>query len=251
MKDTTKRFSDRVENYKKFRPSYPAEMVEYIRKDFFADPEITASDIGSGTGKMTELILPFCKTVYAVEPNPEMRAEADKKLSVYANYVSVNGTAENTTLKSASVDCITVAQAVHWFNLELSKIEFKRILRNNGPVIIIANKRVFTTDFLKEYERLIREGIPEYSEVNHYRITENVMNTFYEKNYKQDVFPNTQVFDWESLVGRFRSSSYTPKEDTSDYAELENKLRKIFDKYNVNGTVEFEYEAIVQSGQIG
>lgn len=250
MKDNTMRFSDRAENYKKFRPSYPVEMVEYLRKEFFSDSDITAADVGAGTGKLTGLILPFCNKVYAVEPNAEMRAEADKELSGYNNYVSVNAAAENTTLADNSIDYITVAQAIHWFDLEKTKREFQRILKKNGTVLIISNKRIFTSDFHKDYESFLRDGIPEYSEVNHYRITEEIINSFYEKNYKKEVFPNKQVFDWDGLIGRFRSSSYSPKEETTEYNKLEKQLRSIFERYNSNGNVEFEYEAIVQSGQI-
>lgn len=250
MKDNTKRFSDRVENYKKYRPSYPPEMVEYLHKEFFNDSKIIAADVGSGTGKCAELILPFCNKVYAVEPNTEMRSEADNKLSVYNNYVSVHASAENTTLTDNSIDYITVAQAIHWFDLEKTKREFQRILKKNGSVLIISNKRIFTSDFQKDYESFLREGIPEYSDVNHYRITEDIIKNFYENDYRQKVFPNAQTFDWESLTGRFRSSSYTPKEGTAEYKKLEDQLRCIFERYNINGIVEFEYEAIVQSGQI-
>ena len=74
----TERFSDRVENYVRFRPSYQIELVELLAAEVGDADRKTCADIGSGTGILTKLLLPRFKKVFAVEPNPEMRSYAGK-----------------------------------------------------------------------------------------------------------------------------------------------------------------------------
>jgi SAM-dependent methyltransferase len=66
MRDPTKRFSDRAENYAKYRPGYPDEMLKYFRT--LLAPPATVADIGSGTGILTRLLLNGGYELYAVEP---------------------------------------------------------------------------------------------------------------------------------------------------------------------------------------
>jgi len=250
MKDTTKRFSDRVDNYVKYRPSYPVELMSYLQKEFNITQDTTIADIGSGTGKFTELLLPLCKRVYAVEPNKEMRLSAEKKMIGHKRFVSIDGTSENTKIDTNTIDMITVAQAFHWFDLEKTKIEFQRIITQHGNVVIIANKRLFNTDFLAGYEAILQNSITEYSEVNHYRMTSEIVRAFFNSNYVQKIFSYTQSFDLHGLIGRLCSSSYTPKKETEEYKILEEKVTEIFNKYSENGTIDFNYETVVQSGKI-
>jgi len=250
MKDNTKRFSDRVDNYKKYRPSYPKELINYINEHFQTLKLDVIADIGSGTGKFTELLLPICNKVIAIEPNNEMRVSAENNLCKYKNYQSISGTAEDTKLPDNSIDLITVAQAFHWFDLDKTKNEFQRIIRKNGKVLIIANMRIFNTPFLEAYENALNELIFEYKEVNHYRITSDVINNFFTSDYEKKIFSYSQTFDWEGLIGRLCSSSYTPKIDTEEYKKLENRIKEIYEKYSENGTIMFNYESIIQSGKI-
>ncbi len=156
MKDTTKRFSNRVENYIKYRPSYPQKLIDYLIEIVGINKNSTVADIGSGTGIFTKLLVDKVKTIYAVEPNNEMRSAAIKAFGNFSNCFSVNATAENTTLENNSIDFITSAQAFHWFNIPKSKLEFKRILKRDGKLILIWNNRVNNTEFLKVYEEALK-----------------------------------------------------------------------------------------------
>ena len=78
MRDSIERFSDRADNYAKFRPSYPDVMVRFLR-NIVAPPAIVA-DIGSGTGILTRQLLESGYELFAVEPNDLMRAEAERIL---------------------------------------------------------------------------------------------------------------------------------------------------------------------------
>jgi ubiquinone/menaquinone biosynthesis C-methylase UbiE len=248
--DNTERFSNRADTYEKFRPSYTDEAVDYIFGNFGFSKDSVIADVGSGTGIFTEKVLPKCKFVYAVEPNLEMRTVADKRLSSYKSYRSVIGTSEKTTLDDTSQDAITVAQAFHWFNIEKTKREFARILKKDAFVFLIWNNRIADTPFLREYENILLTKVPEYKVVNHNNITEDIIKNFLIRDYSKAVFPNNQIFNLEGVLGRLKSSSYTPDENTKEYGILKELLVKAFNRYSENGVISFNYNTEIYAGKI-
>jgi ubiquinone/menaquinone biosynthesis C-methylase UbiE len=251
-KSPTTRFSNRVENYIKYRPEYPKEMYDFLIKEFHLDHDSTIADIGSGTGIFAEPLLKSGFTVTGVEPNYEMRKAAEEILAGYKNFISVNGTAENTTLTGNSADLITAAQAFHWFDIDKCKEEFIRIRKNvSTPVALIWNERKVSTDFLKEYEELLNKFATDYNNVDHRNIDNEKLALFYgSKNWQMKIFENHQDFDLESLMGRAFSSSYIPLEGEKGYDEIYIGLENIFDKFNKDGIVRFEYDTNLYWGGI-
>jgi SAM-dependent methyltransferase len=248
----TERFSDRVENYVKYRPKYPKEFVDYLYTSIGFSKDAIVADIGSGTGILTALLLDRGCRVVGVEPNKEMRKAAETLLEEYPKFVSMDGTAETTGLASSSVDYIICAQAFHWFDKDACKKEFQKILKPNGKVVLAWNKRkVEETGFSAEYEELVRTYANDYNEVNHNLITEAEFRVFFKNGvYHKAVFSNKQIFDFEGLKGRLLSSSYTPMPGEQNYEPLLAELKKLFDKYEVNGSVAFEYETEVYIGEV-
>src|SRR5688572_27319071 len=139
MLDPTKRFTNRVDNYLKFRPRYPTEIIALLEKDCALTPDSVIADVGSGTGFLSELFLRNGNQVFGVEPNAEMRAAGERLLADYPNFASINATAEATTLPDSSVDFVTAGQAFHWFDREKARVEFQRILKADGWVVIVWN----------------------------------------------------------------------------------------------------------------
>lgn len=242
MSNSTIRFSDRVEDYIKYRPTYPKELVDILKKELNLDFDNIIADIGSGTGISSIPFLDNGNTVYGVEPNKEMRQAAEEVLKEYHNFISIDGTAEDTTLPDKSVDVIFCGQAFHWFDKTKSKKEFERILKDNGHIIFVWNSRSTKSDFQKEYENALLENIDEYKFVNHRNISDTEIQDFFEPKtmsvFKTD---NKQTFDLEGLKGRLKSSSYCPKSGQS-YDRLMAQIESIFDKYKSNNSIEFEYE---------
>ena len=149
MSDSTRRFSSRVDNYVKYRPSYPPEVVELLAAECGLTPGALVADIGAGTGLLAELFLQNGYRVLGVEPNREMRQAGERLLGDYPHFTSIDGTAEVTTLADKSVDIITAGQAFHWFDREKARAEFARILRPGGWVALVWNeRRVDATPFL-------------------------------------------------------------------------------------------------------
>src|SRR5512144_1560718 len=111
MTDPTQRFSGRVTNYVKYRPSYPAAIIDLLRVECGLTPDSLVADIGSGTGLLTELFLRAGNRVLGIEPNREMREAGDRLLQNYPRFSSLDAAAEATTLPDQSVDFITAGQS--------------------------------------------------------------------------------------------------------------------------------------------
>jgi ubiquinone/menaquinone biosynthesis C-methylase UbiE len=249
--NSTTRFSDKVDNYIKYRPHYPKEVIDYLKSQNILSDGSVIADIGSGTGISTEMFLKNGNKVYAVEPNKEMREAAERLLKGYKNFLSVNGTAEDTTLSDSSIDLITAGQAFHWFDIPKAKAEFKRILKNNGYVVLMWNERKLdTTPFLRAYEELLLKYGTDYEKVRHENINTEVLNGFFTHGYSAKSFSNGQVFDFEGIKGRLLSSSYVPGEGDKNYAPMIAGLEDIFSRYNESGKVNFEYDTNIYFGGI-
>lgn len=252
MKAPTERFSDRVENYVKYRPSYPAAVVDSLCAHCGLSACSVVADIGSGTGIFTELLLRTECRVLAVEPNDEMRHAAELRLRSSPGFRSVPGTAENTRLRANSVDIITTAQAFHWFRKEEARTEFRRILKTAGWVALLWNQRKTQTPFQSAYDAMLRQHVPEYDLVNHRKVDiADVVAFLSPGHYRCLAFENCQHFDLDRLKGRMQSSSYTPPPGASGFADLMAGLEAVFQEHAMQGRVVFEYETQLHLGRLG
>jgi len=253
MFDSTKRFSSRVANYVRFRPGYPAAIVELLRREYELADASEVADIGSGTGLLSRDFLDAGLAVTGVEPNREMREAGDALLTGYARFRSVDGTAEASTLGDSSVDLITAAQAFHWFDVDATRREWLRVLRPNGAVALIWNERLVETPFMREVEAITDKfaaaGDPEgkIREAGRGRIG----GLFGSSGFRVDEFPNHQMFDFAGLVGRISSSSYLPMAGEPAHEEMSGELRVVFERWQEDGLVRFLYRTKVFHGRIG
>ncbi len=252
MADPTKRFSDRVADYVRYRPSYPKALIAALVERASLNRDSIVADIGSGTGIFTQLLLPHVGTIYGIEPNAAMRLACEQTLGVTAGFHSIDGTAEATTLPDASVDLITAAQAFHWFNIPPTRDEFVRILKPDGQVALIWNERLTeTTPFLAAYEQLLKTDSIDYDQVNHSRIDQAAIGQFFSPgSYEEITFSNEQRFDYSGLVGRALSSSYVPNRDQPGHSRFFEKLQRIFDQHAQNGAVAFQYITRLYLGKL-
>lgn len=239
-----RRFSRRVANYARHRPGYPPGLLSILEAAIGLTPAFVIADVGAGTGIFSRILLDYGCTVYAVEPNPEMRAAAGAALAAYAGFHNVAGDASNMALPPASVDVVTAAQAFHWFDLEGARREFGRVLRPRGYVVLIYNSwRDVEDPFLVAYDGLVRRFDPERGQrmATPQSDRERLDAFFGPGNYAQAVLPNPHWYDWEMLCGRMLSSSYTPLPDHPDHANLLASLRALFDTHARDGQVRFPY----------
>ena len=250
VQDPTQRFSSRVDNYVRYRPGYPAAVLDLLKKMCGLTPDSMIADIGSGTGIFTRMLLENGNRVFGVEPNTDMRMAAEKLLASFPCFTSVAGTAEATTLADYSVDFISVAQAAHWFDRDRARREFVRILKPRGWTVLLWNeRRTDSTPFLGEYEQLLLTYGTDYQEVRHERTTAEISAFFAPSEFQQRVFHMSQEFDYAGLEGRLLSSSYTPQPSDAKYASMLRELRRIFQAHQAEGRVSLEYDTRVYYGQ--
>ena len=251
MLDPTKRFSNRVENYVKYRPGYPRGVISLLEAECGLTPESVIADLGSGTGFLSELFLKHGNRVFGVEPNCEMRTAGEEMLAKYPKFSSIDATAESTTLVNASVDFITAGQAFHWFDREKARAEFERILKRVGWVVLLWNGfRVETSPLNNAYQQLVLKYGTDYQEVRREVIGCEVESFYSPGDCQCRRFVFQQGFDFEGLKGRLLSSSYAPEPDHPNYEPMLRELRDIFDANQKDGKVVFHYETELYYGRL-
>jgi SAM-dependent methyltransferase len=247
--EATQRFSSRVENYARFRPSYPQEIIGVLKQECGLTQASVVADIAFGTGIFTRFLLENGNRVIGVEPNAEMRRAGEEYLATYPRFTSMAGTAEATTLEDHCLDLITCAQAAHWFDREKALREFQRVLRPGGYLVLIWNdRRIDATAFAHEYEQLLLKYGTDYAEVKR---RDNASDEFFGSIHCQKcVLRNFQDLDYAGLEGRLLSSSYTPQSGHPSYGAMLRELRDLFDAHQTGGRVRMEYDTKLYFGQL-
>ncbi len=250
--NATQRFSNRVENYIRYRPRYPDQTASLLQANCGLTRESTIADVGSGTGILSELFMAHGARVFGVEPNREMREAAERLLGSHSSFTSIAGCAEATTLPAQCVDIVAAGQAFHWFDRDRSRAEFGRILRTGGWVILIWNdRRTESTPFLQGYEHLLHDFATDYAQVDHKRIDETVLRDFYRGPITRETIAYCQHFDFEGLRGRLLSSSYAPEKGDPGHEQMLQALAKLFQEHQEGGRVTFEYDTLIYYGRLG
>jgi SAM-dependent methyltransferase len=243
VKDAKQRFSNRVEDYVRYRPDYPAEVVSFLEASCGLAYGSVVADVGSGTGILSRLFLENGYRVFAVEPNDGMRAAVERLMSDYYGFESVAGSAEATTLADGSVDLVVVGNALHWIEAGAARTEFSRIFKPDGRVAVVwSSPRRSGTPFLVAFERALsrfRTGWTEGGIEDLYRRTEDFLGG--PGGYELACFANAQLLDLAGLEGLVLSYSNVPARGEPN---SETMLRDLAGAFRVNqsgGTVSIEY----------
>lgn len=238
------RFSDRVGDYVKYRPSYPAAVIDIILEGL-APSQLIAADIGAGTGISSRLLAERGVSVIAIEPNAAMRDAAEPHPGVEFR----DETAEVTKLPDASVDRVTCFQAFHWFNPELSLLEFRRILRPSGQLAVVWNNRDQNDELTAEYSKLVRAASNNHPAESRMESVEPLLATPHFINVRKYTFVYRQELDLTAVIGRAMSSSYIPREGVVQQ-QLISGLRELYQRFcDERGFVYMVYRTSVHLAQ--
>lgn len=121
-------FSDHAKYYAKYRPSYPIELFEFLKK---ISPKLDiAYDVGTGNGQAALMLSNYFKKVYASDLSIEQISNSTLKNNI-EYFVSE---AHLSKFNNSSIDLITIATAIHWFDIDNFFKEAKRILVPNGVI---------------------------------------------------------------------------------------------------------------------
>ena len=252
VRDPKARFSDRVEDYVKYRPRYGPEVVAAIEKACGLRADHIIADVGCGTGFSAEPFLQDGNSVLGIEPNQEMREAGKSYLASYPKFKMLEGTAEHTGLPSRSVDFVLAGQAFHWFHREETRAEFARVLRPGGWCVLIWHDRSTDgTPFLRAYEEFLQRYSVDYERVVHRQVANfEVLREFFAPGeVKLITIPAQQRFDFDGLRGRLLSSSYIPREGPKA-EEMLAELPELFSSQQRDGHVVFQYETKMFYGHL-
>lgn len=248
--NATSRFSDRVADYVRYRPGYPGEVTALLHECGGLIPGARVADIGSGTGIFSRLLLDAGAQVFAVEPNAEMREAAEATLGRDGLFHSIAASGEATTLPDHRMDLIVSAQAFHWLDRTQARCEFTRLLKPGGRIALIWNVRQMNaTPFLRDYEELLLNFVPDYARVRHENVDAAALVQFFQNGvFDKHVFAHQQRFDFAGLRGRLMSSSYAPAEGHPLHEPMIRELQRLFETHQQNGSVAFLYDTEVFIG---
>lgn len=249
ISDSTKKFTGKADVYSAARPGYSEKFIDYLYTEIGLSSYSTVADIGSGTGKFSVELLRRGTQLYCVEPNDDMRRVAERDLSIYPNFHSVNGTSECTGLDENSMDFITVAQAFHWFDVDKFKEECRRILKKNGGVILVWNTRS-ECEFTAANRAVFEKYCPEFRGFSSEKRDRAGVECFFDGKFTQVKFVNPHYLNRASFIARSESGSYSLHPDCPNYDEYISALGDLFDKYESDGIIEIPNETVAYIGKI-
>jgi len=239
--------TNKAKSYDIGRPDYPEEFFDYLYNDVGITKDSVIADIGAGTGKITKKFLERGNKVFALEPDKDMMEILKGNLSGFANCNPINNTAEHSGLLPDSVDFIFCGNSYMWFDRNVVIPEFQRIIRNCGKSwnIIITRlgpcNDVYTDEFL-EIDRKFRKDISGK--------TPNNSPAFQENMWESKTFEYTIYQDFDEFLHGCLSASYAPSMGDDSFLEYRLSLKKLFDKYNVDGKIEARFSLLCMSGDV-
>jgi len=233
--DTKKVYSTKAEKYAKYRWDYASSAIDAILETTKLTRKSILADIGAGTGILTRHFTDIVERIYAIEPNLEMREVLARELGTCPTVTVMDGCAENTRLADSSVDVITVAQAIHWFDPEPARREMARILKDGGWLVLIRNY-----DRGLEQDKAVGSLMTAEYGADSVVIMERPKPAppgFYFGNdrFQKFIFPFQFEQDWEEFMGALTTASFMPDEGHPLFDKLETRARKIFSQYSKNG----------------
>ncbi len=246
MRNSKTRFSETVQNYNQYRPSYPQKLIEWIIAASMIKPKDTIVDIGCGTGISTRLFADKGFKVIGVDPNADMLEDARKR---GGDILYQKGDAENSNVSNNSANLIVSAQAFHWFNIDNTMKELKRVLKPNGFCCAFWNVRKQNL-LTKGYEAIIRKYSGDYEKTVKASATiELIKKNPTPFSVKEKTFINTQNLDFNGLIGRAYSTAYVVH-GVKNHEGFKNELSKLFKDFQINGKITFTYDVLAVFWQL-
>lgn len=243
-------FGPKVADYVASRPDYPAALLAELQRRCPTPGRVV--DVGAGTGLLTQGLLRVGYDVVAVEPNADMRRACDHLLGGLPTYRSFAGSAESIPLPDHSVQLVTAAQAFHWFDLERSRRECRRVLTADGLVALIWNERLATDPLQRALDAVLGRFGGEKWQLLGIQEQRAGVEQFFGAHPESLTWPHAHALDREGLRALVFSRSYIPARDTPAGADVTAAVDEVFDRFCDAGqnSVQVRYETILLIGRI-
>lgn len=205
--------------YERGRPEYPNDALKLIVQTCGLSAQSTVLELAAGTGKFTRQLTQTGARIIAVEPVQGMRtalASAVPDVELYA------GAAEAIPLPAGAVDAVMVAQAFHWFEIAKAAAEIHRVLRPQGSLALLWNRR----DFTQPLHRDIRELVAPYraAKPRSFQWRQKLAETQLFTPLEAYHIPHIQTTDSEGLVDRVLSFSYIARLPDAEKSKLRAQI---------------------------
>ncbi|MCB9595559.1 MAG: class I SAM-dependent methyltransferase [Sandaracinaceae bacterium] len=243
--DPRDRFSATVDDYRRYRPDYPAALFDWLVEDAALEAGDLVVDVGCGTGISSRALADRGLRVVGVDPNEAM-LEAARREGGEVRYVRSDAETLDASVLGEGVercDAIVGAQSFHWIDLDRALPRFRALLRPEGRVIAFWNLRDLTDPLMAAYEELLLERAPDYVDVGAEPRAASVAERV---DPRRVAFPHAQPLDRDAFFGRVWSSSYV-KHGVTDRPSFDAALGELFDRFAVEGEVRFVYRTIALS----
>jgi len=245
--DPKKRFTSRADDYARFRWEYAEAAIQAVCEIAQVGPSSRLADIGAGTGLLARRFAGRAGYVVAIEPNAAMRrwmqAGDGPALEIIA------GSAEAIPLADQSVELITVGQALHWFQAEPARAEFRRILKPGGWLAVMGNHS--TDPVYGEAMNTLRSETYGWDTTDENKGPGKPAAFYLEKTGHRELeFPASVGLTWESFFGGLCSHSHAPQEGNLLYPAFKEKCWEIFVRFSTGGVLYIDYASVVTIGQM-
>jgi len=221
---STSGFAD-GERYQRARPDYPSDAVSFLVDSLGIDDDTHVLDLGAGTGIFTGQLIPFCARVTAVDPTPGMREILARRLP---SVRVLEGSDVEIPLEDATVDCVVVAQAFHWFDAPVALEEIHRVLVDGGRLGVLWNERDESVAWVADLGDAMRWPIHQPYKVGQDFTPVLASGPFV--NIERRKFNHQQILDHEGLLQRVLTTSYIAVMDEDDQRVVMRDVQKVVDQ---------------------
>jgi ubiquinone/menaquinone biosynthesis C-methylase UbiE len=244
------KYASKAENYARYRWEYAPEAAVKIIQISGVNKDSIIADIGAGTGKFSRHFIGRVKCVYAIEPDPDMRRQAALTFQNCPDCIVLDGSAENIPLTRNSVNLITVAQAIHWFEPQAALREFKRVLKPRGWLAAIRNYGTKT-----ELNQSIEQLFSNWQSNNNiyiydFTFSEAAKYYFSVGTTQRFVYPFSFRQNWMMFLGALKATPNMPDECTVDFPAFSSAVKKIFEQFSADGWMTVDGETEILIGQL-